>query len=182
MTDETNTPTRPVIGKLSADAPATTGETVCVGCRLPNGLILRVFEWVDDVEASPLGIRSVRVSREIPGSRFVINGWRESAHVNPNQYDRIAQDFPNMFAITSGVPKDLWDKWFEQNCNTPLVENGQVFSTPTAHDANIEAKTRTGIRAGLEPLDPDRPELSVPTRPHRNRVGGVSAPATADLT
>jgi hypothetical protein len=45
-----------------------------------------------------------------------------------------------------------------------------IFAIADPSDAAIEAKSRASIRSGLEPLDPDHPELTV-GKTHR----GVSA-------
>jgi hypothetical protein len=58
------------------------------------------------------------------------------------------------YGITRGVPVDIWETWLEQNKDSDLVRNGLIFALGDDIDALYEAKKRTALRSGLEPLEP----------------------------
>jgi hypothetical protein len=166
-----------LLNSETASPPATSGETLTVASKVPQGLLLRAFEWVEETENGPAGPKRVRVARPIPGASFRLNGLGDLHHLDPNKTHRYAEvvaDFPGGYSLTHGVPADIWRNWSE--FNRDLVESGVVFAVPSPDDAVIEGKSRSSIRSGQEPIDPDHIELTVPATPLRNPVGAVSGP------
>jgi len=133
--------------------PATGTATVTVACKLPNGLILRRFEWHDETEVGPNGSRQVRIARPT-GESFTVAGNGGLGFMTPNLVDLMGRHVPGGFGITHGVPKDFWENWLSANKDTELVRSGLIFALPSESDVAIEARSREPLRSGLEPIDP----------------------------
>jgi len=153
---------RPVV---RPSEPATTGATVTVACKLPSGLLLRVFAEEKHMEPTQSGeAKPVQVWRPIPGRQFAIRGtWTASAgQAFARNNPAVAELLPGNYALTHGVPKDLWDLWLSQNKNSHIVRNRVVFAFENFQTATDEAKKARDVRSGLEPLNPDRPAERMP--------------------
>lgn len=138
--------------------PKTTGETVTVACKLPNGLILRVFEMITSQEPVPSGgFRDVKVS-QVMGEPVTIYGNATQVGVVPPC--RIVAGY----ALTPGVSKDFWELWLAQNEQSDLVKNGIVFANPDDRSSEAQAKDGSKILSGLEPLATDRQGKMIDTR------------------
>lgn len=127
------------------------GRTVTVACNLPNGLILRLFKWVDD-RGSPPDKHGDRPKIAVPdGTKqpVRINGWAIPFGKTPRFI------VAGGYALTTGVDKDFWDTWVEQNKGASYLEEKMVFAMPTPHEAEQEA-VQHGRKSGFEPLDPDK--------------------------
>jgi hypothetical protein len=150
---------------IPTSEPATTGETVTVACKLPNGLLLRIFEKQKYMEPTQSGaMKETDVWVAIPGRQYAVRGpWAASAGQAYNRNNgAVAELLPGGFGLTHGVPKDIWDEWYAQNKNTALVRKGIIFASPGMQAATIEAKQARAVKSGLEPLDPDRPAERMP--------------------
>jgi hypothetical protein len=92
-------------------------ETVTVGCKIPNGLILSTKDKTGL-------IREVRLN----GNRHPIHPktGRELTH----KFDVVAQRTSGTsgYGITKNVPKDLWEKIAEESKDTPAFRNMLVFA------------------------------------------------------
>lgn len=148
--------------KVESTAPSGNRETVTVGCKLPNGLVLRVYDWHDHVDAlAGGGTRQSKIARRRGNEEHVIHG-------NTIKFaDLRAGNLPNHaivggFGLTTGIPKDFWETWYEQNKDTPLVKSGLVFAHSQELSARSIAKERETLRSGLEPIDPEKPYLAHP--------------------
>lgn len=136
-----------------------TGATVTIGCKLPWGLVLR-------------GMR--KATRSVP---VLGGGMREETYFQPDGREvliygnarAIGEDPKTRIvfgvAMTSGVPKDLWDQWVKDNADMPAVVNGLIFACPTVEDVASEARASRAVLSGLEPLRVDKD----PRRPQSNR-------------
>jgi len=135
---------------MVATPPATTStDTVVVACKLPHGLILRVFEMVEfDEPVLGGGFRRSKISQERP-ERFTINGFSHPQNRAPSH--AIVEGF----ALTPGVPKELWDRWLSQNQRSDMVKNGLIFAQPKTEMAEAASVERKKIKSGLERLDPN---------------------------
>jgi hypothetical protein len=134
-----------------ATAPKTGTDTVTVGSKLPNGLVLRLYD--ETTVHEPVmggGTRAVKAYRA-NGREFTINGtgvmWGQQ---RPFQMAWGA-------ALTPGVPRDLWERWCDQNKGCAVLENGLVFAATKSADVVAKAKDSKGQKTGLEPLDPTQP-------------------------
>jgi hypothetical protein len=155
---------------VSARPRATTGETVTVCCKLPNGLVLHVDEMVEVTEPTPSGARMVRMARPI-GDPITLNGC--AINVATLMNGGLDQPPVGGFGLTHGVPKEFWDAWLDQNKNTDLVRRGLVFATKNAASAHGMARERaTEVRSGMEPVDPEN--LPREFRRQRTPGGGIT--------
>lgn len=149
-----------------AKGASKTGETVTVACKMPHGIVIRGFR---------------RSTRSVP---VLGGGMRDETYFQPDGREvtilgnarPIGGDYRTRvvagYALTQGVPKDLWDQWREANAAMPAVTNGLILAFPTTNEAAAEARKNVKVRSGLEPLDPNgdprRP------RPLNARVGAVT--------
>ena len=123
--------------------------TVTIGCKLPHGIILRLFDLVDKVETTPAGSRTVKEAVELP-QRVVLNGFSHPQNAAPKCL------IVEGAAITNGVDKDFWELWLLQNKDSDLVKNKMIWAHEKGGQAEAEAKDRKSQRSGLERLDPSK--------------------------
>lgn len=134
-----------------AQAQAQSTETVTVACKLPHGLELRVFDMIETQE--PMfggGYKPVKVARE-RAERAIIKGNAFPQEKGPSG------PIIGGFALTHGVPKDLWDLWIKQNARLVAVQKGLIFAHLKADNTEAEAREKEEIKSGLERLDPAKP-------------------------
>ena len=130
---------------------ATSGEVVTVACKIPAGLVLRVFEMVP--QKIPMGNGSF-VDGTIAKAREDTVTLRGFAHPQ----DRAANHpIIGGFGLTFGVPKEFWDLWRLQNKDSDIVRNELVFARVKSGAAEGDAKERAEVLSGLERLDPNKP-------------------------
>ncbi len=132
--------------------PGKGSQTVTVASKFPAAIILqacRESTWYEET-------REGRVKRnrfDKAGPTFTVRGTSQPNGQLPKGYRR-----PNIeggYALTRGVPRDLWETWLAQNQDTDLVKNKVIFASPD-HDELIGlARDHEHVRSGLEPLNPD---------------------------
>lgn len=126
--------------------------TVVVACKLPHGLVLEVIDPAVFAEIDEkTGVRARPVA---PENRFKVHGSARPVGV-PLPDD--AAQVVGGFALTPGVPADLWDAWMAQNKAAPFVKQGLIFAHTKAGDAVAQSKDGKALRTGFEGLDPDKP-------------------------
>jgi hypothetical protein len=146
---------------MSQSTPATGTATVVVGCKLPHGFICELFEKRTIKEVTLGGSREAE--QFFPtGERFVING----AARKPGQEG--GPMLRNGFAITRGMPKAFWEKWYEANKTLPAVVNGLIVAEDSVAKVSDAAKERKAQKTGQERVDPNNipildPRLRVKT-------------------
>lgn len=128
----------------TTSAPATGTATVSVFCKHPAGLILRVGEMVDRNEGTAIHARIVSEWRQT-GS-FTVAG-----PARPVGGDAKAPVIGG-YAVTHGVPKDLWEAWLDANKESPMVRNSVIFGHEKSSYGDGQATEQKGIRTGMEPL------------------------------
>lgn len=142
-------------------ANASSG-TVTVASKLPTGLLLRSFQEIDQ-EEQVIGGGMRKFKQHVPtGETFEIKG-----NSTPHGATPAAPVIDGGFALTMGVPKDLWDQWYAANKNSALVKNGLIFAHSEMRSVEAQAKEKEGVRTGLERLDMDNlpPELKGKIKP-----------------
>jgi hypothetical protein len=145
--------------------PVTTGDTVTVACKLPHGVILRVFDWEEFDEPMRDGtIRRGRRGKLIPDLQFTVRGtWLGSAGQAYNERNgAVAELLPGGYALTTGCPKEIWDRWHDQNEMSLLVQNKIIFAHATHSTVSIESAKLRAVTSGLEPLDRGKPAERMP--------------------
>jgi hypothetical protein len=125
--------------------------TCTVACRLPHGLILRVFDMVTRQEPMMGG-----GYREVPfanphAERVIINGYAAPFGQSP------AAPMASGYALTHGVDAEFFARWMKENEHSDLVRNKLIFAFAKDADVVSAAKENEKRRNGLEPLDPDNP-------------------------
>jgi hypothetical protein len=128
---------------------ATKNNVVTVACKLPNGLLLRIFQTVDDNEATPTGFRAVKRAEQV-GETVQING----AAVPKGE----TRDYLIIggYALTPNIDKDFFDEWLRQNAEHPAVKASLIFAHAKESIVTGKAKEQKALLSGLEPLNPDR--------------------------
>lgn len=125
-----------------------SGETVVVACKMPNGIVMRGFRQKTRVVQVLGGGQRDEKFFEPDGREITILGC--SRPVGGEFRTRVVAGF----ALTQGVPKDLWDQWSEANAESDLVRNGLIFAYASTAETADAAKDARKVRSGLEPLDP----------------------------
>jgi hypothetical protein len=151
-------------------APQYTG-TVTVACKLPNGLILRLFKMHDIREQTPTGVRISQQARQ-EGQSYTVRGPRIPFGQLPNFM--IIGDY----ALTPNIPRDFWEEWSRQNEELDCVKNKLIYAHEKQDHVADWAKDHAGTISGLEPIDPEKP----PREFRLTKRGVTLEPATkADL-
>jgi hypothetical protein len=127
----------------------TSTNTVTVACKLPHGLILRVFDMVESSE--PMfggGWRTITKAAERP-ERVTLNGFARHLEKVPDH------EIVGGYGITHDVPKDFWDHWYAQNKDSDFIKNNLIFANDRSLHATAEAKEKLRVRSGFEAIDPE---------------------------
>jgi hypothetical protein len=131
-------------------------DTVVVGCKLPSGFLLRVFEFVDSTEATPAGSKKAKVARQLPQ---VFEAKGSATQPNKAPAHIVTESGAG---LTQGCPRELWELWLAQNKDTDLVKNGLIFAYDDLASARDLASEREGQKTGMEPMsqtgDPRAPK------------------------
>jgi hypothetical protein len=138
--------TKPDAPAKATPKPATGTETVTVALKHPTGLVLECFR--EEAGSEPVlggGMRKVAVWRST-GQQYVVHGTRVPAGATPN-YPIVAG-----YALTHGVPKEVWETWLKQHKDSPVVLNHLIRAYASGEDAAAFAKDHEATRSGLEPL------------------------------
>lgn len=126
-------------------------STVTVACKLPNGLLLRVFQKVQDTElVMGGGARTIERYEQV-GDTVKINGVAVAFGKMPTC------EMAGGYALTHGVDTEFWSVWFEQNKSSMLVKNKIIFGFESPERAKRHAEANLKVKSGLEPLDPFNP-------------------------
>ena len=125
--------------------------TVVVACRLPNGLILRTFDMVETAEVGPQQTRMVKIAR-YSGKQFKINGNSFAQNKAP----KFGQLDNHGYALTYGVPADLWTEWKAQNHDAEVLLRGHIFAHGEEKSVRAEATEKKDVKTGMERLDVSR--------------------------
>jgi hypothetical protein len=125
---------------------ARGGGKVSVGCKLPHGIELWLYEeTVGPVD--PVTRTAPKVFRRKAGP-VVLNGT--NAHKKGGKVI-------GGFGLTENVDADFMDAWMAQNPHFPAVENGLIILGKRSGDVRAEAKEKADIQ-GIERINPDHPE------------------------
>ena len=130
--------------KMLEDVPKS--GTITVGCKLPNGPILRIFEMVDQREPVLGGGSRIQPVSQAVGPQVQLQGFGVPWGARPN-YDIIGD-----FALTKNVDAAFFRQWLIQNRDSDLVKNKLIFCHKSHNDAQAIARDNEHLRSGLEPL------------------------------
>lgn len=131
-------------------------KTVTVACKLPTGMILRLFRAESRLE--PVlggGSKEVTVYHPLPDT-VTINGNATPQNGQAPAFTILnAHRRGDGFGLTYNVPADFWHKWYEANKEAQYVKEGLIWAYADQDSVSDKAKDLDGIKSGLEPLDPD---------------------------
>lgn len=139
------------------------GAKVTVGCKVPNGMLLRLFQM--GTRQEPVmggGLREFKQAEVIPGAPTVrVNGPAVPYGAMPNY------TIAGGCGFTNNVDRDFWVKWLEQNKDHDAVLNGMIFAEDNEADAKAKALELKGELSGLHPIIPDS-DKRIPKVSHPN--------------
>ena len=137
-----------------------SGDTMSVACKVPMGLILRVHRKVMMPHKTTEGmIRDVPEYHQF-GKEYMVYGPSHPQNAGP--HCTIIGDY----AITHGIPTEVWNLWSQQHRGDMMVINRMIFAYSSNKIAGA-AKEHAELKSGLERLDSSRlPKNLVPSRDH----------------
>lgn len=128
---------------------ASRGSTVTVACKMPHGMLLRLFKLEDHDElVMGGGTKTVKKAVQV-GDLVRINGY--SVPFGEERRNPVSGGY----GLTSGVDAEFMEKWMKDNQDLDAVKNGLIFIHEKPDMVADQAKEQRGIRNGLEPLDPE---------------------------
>lgn len=121
-------------------------ETVTIGCRLPNGLILEVgYETVTAKDAS--GKVNTQVRRLDNYKRIALKGWNAHSEEMRRQEIQVPAGMNTRPYLNRGVSKAAWEQWKVDHPDSWLMKRGILFEAKNEADAQVKA-----LDAGKEQL------------------------------
>lgn len=139
--------------------PATGTDTVTLACKHPNGLILQVHVWQERKVENNGQRWTEKVAMVDPGfDAITLNG--SAINFGELAKGRTPQFLitPEGYALTPGIPRAFWERWIEESDNKrKYVDSRIVFCASNDTEARAQARDYTGVRTGLEPIDPAHP-------------------------
>jgi hypothetical protein len=119
-----------------------------VACKIPNGLVLRVFRQIEQHE--PVmggGTRPVKRAQMV-GDPVKVHGPATPFGEAPKCL------IVGGYAMTPNVDTEFFAKWLEQNADADAVKNNLIFASEKRGYVEGEAKTHEVALSGLEPISP----------------------------
>lgn len=154
--------TSPVLEKAKPVQRGTTGtDTVVVACNLPNGLILQIYdvELTETILPNGRVIKDSEATLNMEHGQYALNGMAEFStlavagrEVPDYRVIRGAQPGTG-YALTTGVPRDFWERWLRDNERNPIVLNKHVFAQGSETRAVANAREFKDMRSGFQGLN-----------------------------
>lgn len=139
---------RPIPAHVLAmiDALPESGN-ITVACKLPNGLILKLFEMRDTEElVMGGGVRTVSKAFQMDRTPVELTGSRSASqsilHIGG-------------YALTPNVDAQFFAEYLRQNYDSDIVQNRLIFAHESRDHIEGQAKDAAEVKSGLEPLNPD---------------------------
>lgn len=167
-------------------AATNSGGIVWIGCKLPHGITLELFEPEPPMPAnvSPMNVRMR------PRTKAKVTLAGANSVKNDHTMRGLAQlQYP--FGTTA-VDKNFWDEWVAANADYQPLVRGFIFVVNREKDFKHAALERADEITGLEPLDPiaqndrrinrgaprpeQRVEVDAEHLAHLNRMNGGDPP------
>ena len=130
----------------------TGSSTVTVGCRIPNGLVLRLFDMEDhDEQLMGGGVKTVR--RAVPSARLPVklNG--------PARFQGKDAEYQILHGVglTHNVDAEFFAESQRKNRRASYADPKMLFAQAKSAEAEAEAKDKRSLMSGLERFNPDKP-------------------------
>lgn len=140
----------PTVEPPEQQAPSRTRSTntVTVGCKIPNGLILQNHVLVDGTE--PIfggGQRMIKVGQPV-GNPIHVKGPSRMPGSDPD-----AKRVIGGYGMTFNVPREDFEQWMKDNAALDIVKQRMIFACDNVDRAQDQARDQKTVRSGLEPLD-----------------------------
>ncbi|MCC8963766.1 hypothetical protein H8A95_15960 [Bradyrhizobium sp. Pear76] len=130
-----------------AEAEAKSPRTVTVACKLPHGIRIRGYEKRGEREqVLGGGVREFDVWRPV-GPYIRIKG-----PVVPAQFQALVEVVGG-YAITSGVPAEVFEQFMEHNEDSDFVKNNMIYGHEHRGRVISWAREHERQKTGVEPLD-----------------------------
>lgn len=122
--------------------------TMSVACKIPNGLMLRVF--APDKVMVPVmagGVKEV--------TRWRPTTWSQKLNGPAKRMGQeVGYQIMHGFGLTHGVDADQFALWLDQNKDTEMVRLGLVFGQAKPDAVIQQTNDHRNELTGLEPIDP----------------------------
>jgi hypothetical protein len=128
-------------------AESQTPRLFTVACKLPQGIKIRAYQ--ERTEQQPVmggGVREVTVWRPV-GKYIRIKGPNV-----PLQFRALVETVGG-YALTSGVPADVFEQFMEHNKDSDFVKNDMIYGHEQRGRVVAWAREREGLKTGFEALD-----------------------------
>jgi hypothetical protein len=136
-----------------AIAAAKATKTVTVACKMPSGLLLRIFKMVDQsVQVMGGGSRIEKQAEQI-GKAVKINGYASPFGKAPKH--TVLEQTYGGYGLTPGVDAEFFAKWMHDNAESDLVKNRIVFAASDSDRVEAEADDYKKEWDGMHPITPD---------------------------
>jgi hypothetical protein len=135
---------------MSDAAPAGTNvgsRVVTVACKLPHGIKIR--DHRKSTTHEPVmggGSRKVEVFRPV-GPTYRIKGQNVPEALKP------FVEVVGGYAITQGMPAEIFERWMRWNEEAPYVKNNLIFGSENADEVRGKAREFAALTTGMEALD-----------------------------
>lgn len=126
-------------------------ETVIIGCRLPNGLILEVgLQTVAEIEKG----KTVAQVKRLPNyQRIALKGWNAHSAEMRAQEIQVPAGMNTRPYLNRGVNKAAWEQWKKDHVGSWLLKNGVLFEAKTEAEAQEKSLDISKEKLILAPLD-----------------------------
>jgi hypothetical protein len=132
-------------------------ETVIIGCKLPNGLVLEV-----GYEISPTGAQI----KSSDYQRIVIKGWNAHSEEMRRQLIAVKSDAGVPHALNTrpflnrNIPKEFWTRWVSEHKRSWLLKNEILFEANDEASAALRVSEADKTPKVFEPID--RNKIRIP--------------------
>lgn len=129
----------------ASDNKTNSTDTVTVGCKLPHGIHLDIYNAQGETAEQRAEILE-RVTLTGQNGTEIIGGH----------------------GITSGVPKGHFEEWMRRNKNHPAVKAGLIFAHDSAAKTVAEASEKKDTVNGFERMDQSKLPAGIERAPENN--------------
>jgi hypothetical protein len=144
-------------------------ETVIIGCRLPNGLVLEI--GYESTTTQDNGKINTQVKRLANYTRIVLKGWNAHSEEMRRQEIQVPAGMNTRPFLNRGVSKAAWSQWVKDHPDSWLLKNGVLFEAKNEADAQVKSLDVTKEKLILAPLDKKQLPKGVEEADFTKKVG-----------